>query len=116
MVSPDGYQHPFLWAKDSSGVYVIDCEYAAFVPVDEAEDILPVTEVPSHAVPTKGGPVHDDGSRFVTVKLNQGDEMTVERRAWGEWPVYGANPPTEWIPFDEVPLVPLEEVRYCQPR
>ncbi len=116
LVSPDGYQHPFLWAKDSSGVYVLDCEYAAFVPVEEAQPIADVEQVPSHAVPTKGGPVRDDGSRFVVVNETSGDEMTVAVKPWGEWPVYGAEPPTQWIPFDDVPLVPLSEVKYCQPR
>lgn len=114
MVSPDGHQHPFLWAKDSSGVYVIDCEHAAFVPKSEDQDVASVTEVPSHAVPTKGGPVSDDGARFVVE--GDGDEMTVVKKPWGEWPVYGAEPPTEWIPFEDVPLVPLAEVDYCQPR
>lgn len=114
LVSPDGYQHPFLWAKDSSGVFVLDCEHAAFVPVDPAKEIATVTEVPSHAVPTKGGPVRDDGSKFVVE--GAGDQMTVVAKPWGEWPVYGAEPPPSWIPFDDVPLVPLSLVKYCQPR
>lgn len=118
LVSPDGHQHPFLWAKDSSGVYVIDCEHAAFVPVDAAREITSTDLVPSHAVPTKGGPVRDDGARFVVVSEDAADTnaMTVKLARWGEWPVYGAEPPAKWIPFDDVPLVPLSQVKYCQPR
>ncbi len=116
LVSPDGHQHPFLWAKDSSGVFVLDCEHAVLVPVDDEAEIVEVDEVPSHGVPTRGGPVADDGSRFVVVGEQGGDAMTVVRRAWGEWPVYGAEPPDEWIAFDDVPLVGLAEVTYCQPR
>ncbi len=116
LVSPDGHQHPFLWAKDSSGVFVLDCEHAAFVPVDAAREIQTVTEVPSHAVPTKGGPVRDDGTRFAVENAQGGEAMTVVLKAWGEWPVYGAEPPTRWIAFDHVPLVPLSQVKYCQPR
>lgn len=116
LVSPDGYQHPFLWAKDSTGIFVIDCEYAAFVPVVATQEIAAVTQVPSHAAPTRGGPVRDDGSRFVLINEQGGDEMTVVIKPWGEWPVYGAEPPASWIPFDDVPLVPLSDVKYCQPR
>lgn len=118
-VSPDGYQHPLLWARDSSGVYVLDCSYAAFVPASPAQDgeggeVAEVSEVPGFAVPTSGGPVADDGARFVVE--GEENEASVRLAPWGEWPVYGANAPPSWVAFDDVELVPLTEVKFCQPR
>lgn len=109
-VSPDGYNHPFLWAPDSSGVYVLDCDYAVFVSTSSDVAPVEVTEVPSAAVPTPGGPVSDVGERVVV-------EDGVARVApWGEWPVYGPNAPSTWTAYDDVELVPLASVGYCLPR
>lgn len=114
LVTPDGAAHHLLWAKDSSGVYALDCDAAFFVPVDEAAPVASVDEVPGFGVPTRGGPVSDAGER-IFVEAEDNDAVVV-LRPWGEWPVYGAEPPLEWTPFDDVTLAPLSEITYCQPR
>jgi len=95
----------FIWTKDSAGVQVIHVErdpQGLLLPSSRAERIAAtdatrseVTLVPSRTTPTRGGPVSGNGSRFLPLA----DDLTVDV-------VPG------WIAFEDVPLVPLDDVHY----
>ncbi len=114
LVTPEGWAHHFIWAGASDGVYVLDCEDAFFVPVDAEAPIAAVDTVPQLSIVTRGTEVDAAGTKLVAEV--SGNEATLVVRAFGDWPIYGAEPPTAWLPYDDVPLVPLDEADYCLPR
>ena len=95
----------YLWARDSSGVYVLDSKRAVLVPVDAGTPVAKTTRVPARALQTAGGAVSPRGD-FIFLAENHAapNARKLElRRLPG------------WLPFARVPLAPLASIRYSVP-
>lgn len=104
----------FLWAKDGSGVFVVDVDRdEAGVPTDASEAVFvdaatravrDAPEVPAVALPTRGGPVADDGRVLLVdapAETPNAARVVLEQAAG-------------WTGFDAAGRVPVREATYAR--
>ena len=95
----------FLWTQDSSAVYLLEKGNAMILPVDGSRAIEAATVAPARPVPSLGGPVSRTGIYLFTAESQQKQNApNIKQRVV-----------PDWIPFDRVPRVPSDQVRYIGP-